>query len=171
MLVKAQVPITIPRGIPFVIVFSLIERHCSTIDARRNSGVPRAEALLTCSVWVANAQICVRRNGRAYGLRDAAMPRRRSARYRYEPGSTLQAAKLCRARPTGEGSCSCRWRGTGNPLSPPQKDPSRLELKLAGGVSISSDWTHLAWVTGGAAGDGFYASFFREASFLALTPR
>jgi hypothetical protein len=36
---------------------------------------------------------------------------------------------------------------------------------------ISSDWTHLAWVTGGAAGDDFYASFFREASFLALTPR
>jgi len=36
---------------------------------------------------------------------------------------------------------------------------------------ISSDWTHLAWVTGGAAGDGFYASFLREASFLALTPR
>ena len=36
---------------------------------------------------------------------------------------------------------------------------------------ISSDWTHLAWATGGAAGDGFYASFLREASFLALTPR
>jgi hypothetical protein len=36
---------------------------------------------------------------------------------------------------------------------------------------ISSDWTHLAWVTGGAAGDDFYASFLREASFLALTPR
>lgn len=36
---------------------------------------------------------------------------------------------------------------------------------------ISSDWTHLAWDTGGAAGDGFYASFLREASFLALTPR
>jgi hypothetical protein len=36
---------------------------------------------------------------------------------------------------------------------------------------ISSDWTHLGWVTGGAAGDEFYASFLREASFLALTPR
>jgi Putative addiction module component len=36
---------------------------------------------------------------------------------------------------------------------------------------VSSDWTHLGWVTGGAAGDEFYASFFREASFFALTPR
>ena len=36
---------------------------------------------------------------------------------------------------------------------------------------VSSDWTHLAWVTGGAAGDEFYASFLRKASFLALTPR
>ena len=36
---------------------------------------------------------------------------------------------------------------------------------------VSSDWTHLAWVTGGAAGEEFYASFLREASFLALTPR
>ena len=36
---------------------------------------------------------------------------------------------------------------------------------------VSSDWTHLAWVTGGAAGKEFYASFLREASFLALTPR
>ena len=35
---------------------------------------------------------------------------------------------------------------------------------------VSSDWTHLAWDTGGAAGDEFYASFLREASFFALTP-
>jgi hypothetical protein len=36
---------------------------------------------------------------------------------------------------------------------------------------VSSDWTHLEWDTGGAAGDEFYASFLREASFFALTPR
>jgi len=36
---------------------------------------------------------------------------------------------------------------------------------------VSSDWTHLAWVTGGAAEKEFYASLLREASFLALTPR
>ena len=36
---------------------------------------------------------------------------------------------------------------------------------------VSSDWTHVAWVTGGAAEKEFYASLLREASFLALTPR
>ena len=36
---------------------------------------------------------------------------------------------------------------------------------------VSSDWTHLEWVNGGAAGEEFYASFLREASFFALTPR
>ena len=40
-----------------------------------------------------------------------------------------------------------------------------------GDQAISRVGTHLGRVTGGAFGDEFYASFFLEASFLALTPR
>jgi hypothetical protein len=56
-------------------------------------------------------------------------------------------------------------------IQPSRRSESRLEDFAQWTHPVSSDWTHLGWVTGGAAGDEFYASFFREASFFALTPR